>query len=358
MTTSSSHRPETDGRRLRLGAHPAPLAPWQVALLAVLALVAVALLAIAAGGGAVTLEQTARSLAAHVGLPVVPPPPLTDSIVWELRVPRVLLAAVAGAGLAVSGCVLQAVTRNPLAEPYLLGISSGASTGAVLVLATGLGAGSVSLAGGALVGGLVAFGLVLLLMGPRDPSANRIVLTGVVVGQLFTALTSLVLLGWGDADAARGLTYWLVGSLAAARWDAVILCAVVTGVALVLFVALGPDLDGLAFGNESASSLGVDVGSVRLAVLLGAAATTAVLVASIGAIGFVGLIVPHATRYLVGHRHRALLPTSAVVGALFLVLADTAGRIALAPRQVPAGVVTALLGVPVFLVILRRKERT
>ncbi|RMI12906.1 FecCD family ABC transporter permease [Cellulomonas triticagri] len=346
MTTSSSRSADL----LR------PVGATAGAALLLLAVAAAAVAAVTAGGG-VGWAETARSVGSHLGLPVEPLPPLLDSVVWDLRVPRVLLAAVAGAGLATCGVVLQAVTRNALAEPYLLGISSGASTGAVLVLVTGLGAGSVSLAGGALVGGLLAFGLVLLLLGRRAASTGRLVLTGVVVGQLFAALTSLVLLGWGDADAARGLTSWLTGSLAAARWPAVALCAAVTAVALVALRLIAADLDAFAFGARTAHSLGVPVTAVRTTALVATAAVTAVVVSSVGAIGFVGLIVPHAVRALAGPLHRRLLPLSALGGAVFLVLADTVARTALAPRQIPAGVVTALLGVPAFLVVLHRRER-
>lgn len=356
MTTSSS-RSADPAARAGLAGLVALVSPAAATAGAALLLAAVAFAAVGVGGGDITWGETARSLAGHLGLPVAPLPRLTDSVVWELRAPRVLLAAVAGAGLAVCGAVLQAVTRNALAEPYLLGISSGASTGAVLVLVTGLGAGTVSLAGGALVGGLAAFGLVLLLLGRGTTGSGRLVLTGVVVGQLFAAVTSLVLLGWGDADAARGLTYWLTGSLAAARWPAVALCAVVTGVALAGLRLVASDLDAFAFGARTAASLGVPVAAVRTVALVATAAVTAVVVSSVGAIGFVGLIVPHAVRAVTGPLHRRLLPVSAVGGAVVLMLADAVARTALAPRQLPAGVVTALLGVPVFLVILHRRER-
>ena len=321
------------------------------------ALLGVLVLALLAGGGTVSTVDTVRSVGTHLGLPVPPLPRLTDSIVWQLRVPRVLLAAVAGAGLAACGCVLQAVTRNALAEPYLLGVSSGASTGAVLVLVLGVGSGALSLSGGALVGGLVSFGIVFLLMGRGPVTSSRIVLTGVVVGQLFSALTSLVVTAFGDADSTRGLTYWLLGSLAAARWPSVLLCAVVVVVAAAAFQLVAPSLDALSFGQDAAASLGVDVRVLRVVVLVGAAAATAAIVAAVGAIGFVGLIVPHAARLLVGPGHRLLLPVSVLAGAVFLVLADLLGRLAFAPQQVPVGVVTALVGVPVFLLVLRRRER-
>ncbi|TQL62542.1 FecCD family ABC transporter permease [Propioniferax innocua] len=345
MTSSSSPSAE----RLR---------PIGATLVAWLLLVAGVLVSIAVGGGEIGWSETLRSLGSRVGLPVEPLSALADSVVWQLRAPRALLAAVAGAGLATSGAILQAVTRNALAEPYLLGISSGASTGAVLVMVAGLGAGAVSLAAGALVGGLVAFGLVLVLLGRHASNTGRLVLTGVVVGQLFTAMTSLVLLGWGDADAARGLTYWLTGSLAAARWPAVALCVGVTSIALVAARLIASDLDAFAFGAVASASLGVPVAAVRSVALIATAAVTAVVVSAVGAIGFVGLIVPHAVRALVGPQHRRLLPASAFGGAVFLLLADLVGRIVLAPRELPVGVITALIGVPAFLIILRRKERS
>ncbi|MFZ4894178.1 FecCD family ABC transporter permease [Plantibacter sp. Mn2098] len=343
-------RPQRLRRRTdRVGGAWLPLA-----LVALVLLVAFAAVTI---GGTVTPAQTLSSIAGHLGLPVAPLSRLTDSIVWELRLPRVLLAAIAGAGLACCGLVLQAVTRNALAEPYLLGISSGASTGAVVVLVLGLGGGAISLAGGALVGGLAAFALVFGLMGGRSAGAGRIVLVGVVVGQFCSAVTSLILMAWGDADSTRGLTYWLLGSLAAARWSSVLLCAVVVGIVIIVLQSRASSLDAFAFGRDAAASLGVDVGTTRIVVLVCAALATAAIVSSVGAIGFVGLIVPHAARLLVGGAHRVLVPTSALAGAVFLMLADAVGRLLFAPQQIPAGVITALLGVPVFIMILSRRER-
>ncbi|WIB34825.1 iron ABC transporter permease [Curtobacterium sp. MCJR17_043] len=208
-----------------------------------------------------------------------------------------------------------------------------------------------------MVGGLVSFALVFALMGRDTASTSRVVLTGVVVGQLFSAVTSLVVTAWGDADATRGITYWLLGSLAAARWSSVVVCTVVVVLATVVFVAVAPALDAFVFGHDAAVALGIDVRVLRIVVLVGAAATTAAVVAAVGAIGFVGLVVPHAARMLVGPGHRLLLPVSALAGAVFLVVADLAGRLALAPHQIPVGVVTALIGVPTFLVVLRRGQR-
>ena len=332
--------------------------PRSLATVTALALLLAGVMAVAltVGGGSLSADQTMRSVGSHLGLPLEPLPRLADSIVWQLRTPRVLLAAVAGAGLAASGCVLQAVTRNALADPYLLGISSGASTGAVLTLTVGLGSGAVSLSGGALIGGGAAFALVFALMGRGTVGSTRIVLTGVVVGQLFSAVTSLIVTVWGDADSTRSLTYWLLGSLSAARWPSVILCIGAVVVAGAAFQLVAPALDAFAFGQDSATSMGIDVRAVRVVVLLAAAAATATIVSAVGAIGFVGLIVPHAARLLVGPGHRLLLPVSALAGAVFLVAADLLGRLVFAPQNIPVGVVTALLGVPVFLLILRRQD--
>nr|WP_324616188.1 iron ABC transporter permease [Streptomyces sp. ERV7] len=296
-----------------------------------------------------------RTVGAHGGLDVTALPPLADSLVWELRIPRVLLAACVGAALAVCGAALQAVTRNALADPYLLGISSGASTGAVAVVVLGLGAGSLGVTGGAFAGALCSFGLLMLLLGRSGLDSVRITLTGVVVAQLFTALTSLILMASGDAEVMRAITQWLLGSMTSARWDAVAVCAPVTAVGLAVLWGSAPALDSFAFGADTAASLGIDVRTIRTALLVVTSLMTAVAVAAVGQIGFVGLIVPHVVRFLVGPLHRVLLPFSALLGAVFLVWTDALARVAFAPQEVPVGVFTALLGAPLFLLVLRKR---
>ena len=284
-----------------------------------------------------------------------PLPRLLDSLIWDLRVPRVLLAALVGAALAVCGAALQSVTRNVLADPYLLGVSSGASTGAVIVVVLGFAGSHLGVAGGAFLGALLSFGLLMLLLRRSGLHSVRIVLTGVVVGQLFSALTSLILMSSGDADSTRALTYWLLGSLAPARWQAVVVCATAAAVGLVVVWLCSAALDGFAFGTDTAASLGIDVRVTRAVVLVTTSLLTAVAVAAVGAIGFVGLIVPHGVRFLVGPLHRLLLPVSAIVGAAFLVWTDALARAVFAPLEVPVGVFTALFGVPLFLLVLRRR---
>ena len=295
----------------------------------------------------------------HVGLGAVAPgspvPPLIDALVWESRLPRVLLAAVVGFGLSVSGAVLQSVTRNPLAEPYLLGVSSGASTGAVAVMILGFGSGAVSLSTGAFAGALLAFGIVLLLIGGgRVSNPARVVLTGVLVSQFFSAITSLVLMLDGDADATRGFTYWLLGSLGGARWEPLLVAAAVIVVAAAACLVFAPALDAFTFGWDTAASLGIDVTRARVALMVLAALMTAAAVAASGAIGFIGLLVPHVVRLLVGQSHRLLLPLSGLGGAVFLIWVDTVARSAFSPHEIPVGVITALLGAPAFAIVLRK----
>ncbi|MFC3893142.1 FecCD family ABC transporter permease [Lentzea rhizosphaerae] len=306
-------------------------------------------------GVSTSWAEIGRSVGGHLGLHVVPLPRLLDSLIWDLRVPRVLLAALVGAALAVCGAVLQSITRNSLADPYLLGVSSGASTGAVIVVVLGFAGSQVGVTGGALVGALVAFGLLMLLLKRTGLDSVRIVLTGVVVGQLFAALTSLILLASGDSDSIRAVTNWLLGSLASARWPSVVVCAVVLAVGLLVVWLCSSALDGFAFGTDTASSLGIDVRTTRTVLLVTTSVLTAVAVAAVGAVGFVGLIVPHGVRFMVGPLHRRLLPLSAVVGAVFLVWTDALTRVIFTPLEVPVGVFTALLGVPLFLLVLRKR---
>ncbi|MFG3421020.1 FecCD family ABC transporter permease [Micromonospora sp. NPDC047730] len=316
--------------------------------------------AVAVGSADLSAADVLRSVGTHLGLPARPLLPLPDSIVWDLRLPRVLLAALVGAGLAVCGAVLQALTRNPLADPFLLGVSSGASTGAVAVLVLGIhvGASPVGLTTGAFAGSLAAFGAVLLLAGRRAVEPTRIVLAGVAVSQLFNAVTSLIVISDAHTQDTRSVTFWLLGSLTAASWPAVALCAVVTGVGLLVCWAAATALDAFAFGTDTARSLGFSTGRTRLLLFGVTALVAATLVAASGAIGFVGLTVPHAVRFMIGSGHRTLLPACAVTGATFLIWADTAARTVFSPQELPVGVLTALLGVPVFALVMLRRTAT
>lgn len=308
------------------------------------------------GPADVSVAEMLEVVSARLGHGTTEVSRIRQGIVWELRLPRTLLAAVVGAGLGVCGAVLQSVLRNPLADPFLLGISAGASTGAVSVVVLGLGVGAFGLAAGAFVGAVIAFVLVVLLASLAGGGTSRVVLAGVAGTQLFSAVTSYIVLTSADAEETRGVLFWLLGSLARARWDSVAVASVVCLVVVVVCMTRAGDLDAFAFGADAAASLGVSVRYVR-ALLLGATALlTATLVAVSGAIGFVGLVLPHAARLLVGPSHRVVLPVTAVLGALLLVWVDTLGRTVAAPLEVPVGVVTALVGVPAFAVLLARRR--
>lgn len=289
------------------------------------------------------------------------------SIVWDVRMPRVLLGAVVGAGLAVAGTVLQALVRNQLADPFLLGASSGASAGAVLMIVFGAGAGAgvASFVGrlgvpfAAFAGSLGAL-VVVYAMARRGGvmTTGRLILAGVAVQYILSALTSLVLVLAAHPDQIRSVLFWTLGGLGGARWEELALPAVALLVGTVLLVALARPLDLLLAGDEGAHTLGLDTGRFRAAVFVLTSLVIGVLVAYSGTIGFVGLMIPHAARMVVGAGHRAVLPVAALGGAVFLTLADLVARTAAAPEEIPVGVVTALVGGPFFLWMLRRSTRT
>ncbi|MGX1914731.1 FecCD family ABC transporter permease [Streptomyces phaeochromogenes] len=296
-------------------------------------------------------------VASHLGWGSSELTPIRDGIVWELRLPRTLLAAVCGAGLAVCGAVMQSLLRNPLADPFVLGVSSGASTGAVIVVVLGVGGGLVSVSAGAFLGAVLSFGLVLLLSHTLGGATDRVVLSGVAAMQLFSALTSFVVMTAADAETTRGVLFWLLGSLSGVGWTDVWVCFAVLAVTLLVCLGYARTLDAFAFGQDAAATLGVSVARTRLVLLCATALLTAALVSSAGAIGFVGLVLPHAARALVGSGHARLLPVTALAGAVFLVWVDTLARTVLDPQEVPVGVVTSLIGVPVFVLVLYRTRR-
>ena len=280
-----------------------------------------------------------------------------ETVIWDYRLSRALVAAFCGAGLALSGAIMQSLLRNPLAEPYVLGISAGASTGAVAIVILNIGAGAVSLSAGAFAGAFAAFAFVALLSNGTRGGADRTILAGVAASQLFNAATSYVVTTSGNAQQARDVMFWLLGSFGGVRWPEFMLVATIIGLGLLVCLLYARVLDAFAFGDEAASSLGVNVGRARIGLFALTAMMTATIVSMVGSIGFVGLVVPHAARFFVGPLHIRLLPACAIVGAIFMVLADIASR-ALIPQQVlPIGVVTALVGVPFFSIILYRFQR-
>lgn len=328
-----------------------------------IALIATMAVALTIGSVALPLESVLGVLSRRMGLGDYNVSLLDDQIVWQLRLPRVLGAAATGAGLAIAGAVLQSLTRNDLADPYLLGLSGGATVGAVSVIVLGVSIGgflaSSMVAIGAFAGALAALAVVLALATSRagDLPPARTVLAGVAVAQICAAYTSFIVIMSGDHDAARQVLSWTLGSIAGVRWSSAIFLVIVAIVATAFIMAFASDLDAFAFGESAAGSLGVKVNTLRWGLMIGTALVTACLVSFTGAIGFVGLVIPHIVRLTCGPRHHLLLPMSALGGAILLVWADTLARSLVDGQEIPVGVVTAAMGAPVFGYLLRREGR-
>jgi iron complex transport system permease protein len=353
--TLAPARPARSGAARRAGrAEPTrgTGAGWVLALLALLA--ASLLAAVTIGPADIAPTDVARSLLHHLGLGENPLSELRDAIVWQSRAPRALTAAAVGAGLAICGVAMQGLTRNPLADPYLLGVSAGASLGAVLVLLLGV---AVLLPVAAFAGALLALTATLTLAGSAGRlSPTRAVLAGLAVAQACAAVTSFVIFWSATGDSYREILSWLLGSVAGAGWDTVAIALGALAVGVPLLLAASRTLDAFTFGDVAAAALGVHVARARWGLFVVVALLTGALVSVSGAIGFVGLVVPHAVRLLVGSRHHRVLTVSAPAGAVLLLWADTAARSVFEPRELPVGILTAALGAPVFALLLRRER--
>ena len=333
---------------------------WVIGLLGLLGLAVV--LSVSIGAVEVPFPVVLKVVGAHLtgAAPTDAWSPAQDRIVWVFRLPRVLLAIVVGAALSVSGVTLQAVTRNPLADPYVFGVSYGATVGAVLVLSLGATVtGGLSRAVGAFLGALGATFLVFLFAqqgGRTNPL--RLVLAGGAVSYVLSALTSYLVLPNSSPTNKTISTVlaWLAGSLAGAEWGQLGLPTAVTLAATAYLFLQARALNALLMGDESAAGLGLHVDQFRLQLFGLTSLIVGVVVALSGAIGFVGLMIPHLVRLVVGSDHRRVLPLALIGGAIFLVLMDLVGRVAVAPQELPVGIVSAALGGPFFLWLLRRRQ--
>lgn len=335
-------------------------APWRGLLLragmGAAVLLAAVLAAVIIGETPLPVQTVARVFANTLWGAGHPVDPIDAGIIWNYRLPRALVAAACGAGLALAGVVLQALVRNALADPYLLGVSAGASTGAVAVTIMGLGAGAIGISAGAFGGAALAFLLVAALARAAGGGPGQLVLAGIAGSQLFNALTSFFIAKSANAEQARGIMFWLLGNLSGVRWPDVTLAAPVALLGLVICLCHGRALDAFAFGSQSAAALGIAVRRVQLVLIGIVTLMTAVMVSLVGAIGFVGLVIPHAARFLTGPRHGLLIPAAALSGAVFLIAADIGSRMLIPGQVVPIGVVTALVGAPGFALILIRNR--
>jgi len=347
-----AHRPAPG--RATTACKTAAAAAVLTAVLAVSVLAAIGL-----GAAVVPPEDTARYLWAAlsggaIGADEVP----RYQIVWQIRTPRVLLAAVVGAGLGAAGVAVQAMVRNAVADPFVLGVSSGASVGAVAVTVTGglaaFGIHAVSV--GAFLGAAAATLLVYLVARTRTGVGPlRLVLTGVAMSFAFQALMSVIVYLAPNSEATATVLFWTMGGFGAATWGALPAVTAVVVAGVLVLRGLGRPLDAMALGDETAASLGVDTDRLRRILFVLTAAMTGAMVAVSGVIGFVGLVVPHAVRITAGAGHRRVLTLAPLVGAVLMVWVDLASRVLAAPRELPVGVLTALVGVPVFVALMRRR---
>jgi len=286
-------------------------------------------------------------------------PDTYSTIIFSLRLPRILTAVLCGTGLSICGVLFQGMFRNPMADPYVLGISSGAVLGAAIAFVIGTQAslfnfGLVPLF--AFAGAIIATTVVYLIAQKKGHlSTNILILSGIAIGFLCSSLISLIIIA--SREQAQRIIFWTLGSMTGSSWNTVLVMLpfILIG-SLVLLLNAG-NLNILSTGDETAVSLGINASSLKKLLLVVASLVTAVSVCFCGTIGFVGLIIPHAVRFITGPDHRRLMPISALAGALFLLLCDTAARTLFAPQEIPIGVITSLLGVPFFISLLVRSKR-
>lgn len=283
-----------------------------------------------------------------------------ENIIWEIRLPRVLLGALCGAGLALCGVLMQCVTKNPIAEPYILGISSGASCGAVAIIVLGgvSQLGITSITGGAFIGSMVS-GILVFVIGTqmgRTTSTTRLVLSGMAISTIFSALTNLLIYSAKNANQAKNALFWTIGSLGGAKWDVLLIPFLVLIIVIVVSFIMAKSLDILLLGDDSAVILGINIKLVKSIILILATLLTSTLVAITGAIGFIGLVVPHVCRTIAGSDHKKLIILSSLVGSVFLILSDIAARGFLPPIEIPIGIITSLVGGPFFLYLISKKN--
>lgn len=282
-----------------------------------------------------------------------------EAIIWEVRVPRVILSVISGGGLALCGVLMQCITKNPIADPYILGISSGASAGAVAVIVFGgTSLGIATVAGGAFAGALLC-GILVFIIGTqygKSISTIRLILTGLAVSTIFSSVTNIFLYSAKNAGQVKSAVFWTMGSLGRAKWGGLFLPFAVLALVFVFSLMMSKSLDILILGDGSAKMLGVNIGFVKTSVILLSTFLISVLVSLTGAIGFIGLIVPHICRAFCGSGHKKLIIVSVLTGAVFLIWCDVLARVMFPPKEIPIGIITSIIGGPFFLFMIGRNR--
>lgn len=281
-----------------------------------------------------------------------------NAVIWDIRIPRLILGAAVGAGLAVAGAILQAVVRNALADPYILGINSGASTGAALAILFGVGAGfgEYALQGAAFIGALAASAVMFFIARSAGRLTSvRLLMAGIAVGYALSAVTSFLIFASDSAEGSRSVMFWLLGSLGLGRWGLLLLVSMLVVVAVtIVFWSMRRRIDALTVGDDAALTMGVNPDRMRVILVVLTCILVGSVVAMAGSIGFVGLVIPHAARRLVGGSHRHMIPVAALLGASLLIAADIGARTLLAPQEIPIGILTSLVGAPFLILLVRR----
>lgn len=281
----------------------------------------------------------------------------TDTIVWQIRFPRVMMGAIAGVGLSISGICMQTLTKNSLAGPYVLGISSGASTGAVAAIILGVfsGFGMYAVSIGAFLGAIISSCIVFTIAHTNGEfTATKLVLTGMAVSAIFSSFTNILVFSAKDEQLVKSALFWMTGSVSGIKWSQLLLPLVVVVFSTGILQIINKSLNGMLLGDNVAITLGISVKKMRNILLLVTTILTGVIVSLTGVIGFVGLVIPHAARTIVGSEHSKVIPVSCFLGAILLIWADIGARLIFAPEEIPIGVITSLIGAPFFLWLLKR----
>ena len=310
------------------------------------------------GSTFIPLDDILNSLWSHLGIKPLSIPPMTNTIIWDIRLPRLLYSIITGIGLSAVGLLMQTVTRNALADPYVLGVSSGASTGAVFAIICGglplLGSYNTPLF--AAMGAILSIILVLLCVG-KSNSPVKLILIGMGMTGIFSALTMMIIYGAKHEAQVRSAMFWLLGSFSGIQWKDLPLSVIVVVLFCLIIYIYKQDLDVLLLGNQEAANMGLSIKTLQLSIVITSSIVIATLVSKVGVVGFIGLIIPHLARITGGPKHKNTLIFSILIGSIVMIWSDVLSRALYSPEEIPIGVLTSLLGAPLFIWIIMKRYK-